>query len=317
MTTLNSVPTTQETTLNGKVSKSLYHINGLYFSWNLLVNWLIIVVSFIAIAKVGSPWIVVLLCFLVGTRMHALAILGHEATHFNAFRNRKIGDFICQILIAWPLGIDMTAGYRPWHFQHHKALGTENDVELSYRNRWPYLGNNNWIKIAFYFATDLCGFGIRDMSRFYFAVLPKDPRWLALRPLIFWVSMALLLLTLDGSWIIGCWFFCLVTGFWAIFRVRTFTEHIEVEANGKHSSHRFSAGLVARLIFFPHNTFLHYEHHLFPRVPFYNLPLARRNTVTMPVKKFSELFPVFPPKKVTSPARIQFCNLNLNDESTP
>jgi fatty acid desaturase len=60
------------------------------------------------------------------------------------------------------------------------------------------------------------------------------------------------------------------TSFGAVFRLRVWTEHV-----GTADVHRISARLFYQLIFLPHNTWCHFEHHRFPSVPFWNLPKAR------------------------------------------
>jgi fatty acid desaturase len=60
---------------------------------------------------------------------------------------------------------------------------------------------------------------------------------------------------------------------------------------GKETSHRFKPGLLSRFLFFPHNTFCHYEHHKWPQVPYYYLPKVRELDKGKPVIAISGLFP--------------------------
>ena len=130
-----------------------------------------------------------------------------------------------------------------------------------------------------------------DLLNFLRLVLPyKNPRRL-LGPLILWSAAGLVLYRLDSLWILGVWAISLITGFWAVFRVRAFTEHVHVPMKGKETSHRFTAGWLARFYFFPHNTYCHYEHHKWPQVPFYNLPALRQLDGSKPIARLRDLFP--------------------------
>lgn len=55
----------------------------------------------------------------------------------------------------------------------------------------------------------------------------------------------------------------------AVFWMRTWLEHVGLEAAGRKESHRLSANALERFLFFPHNTWLDYEHHLYPQVPYW------------------------------------------------
>jgi hypothetical protein len=67
--------------------------------------------------------------------------------------------------------------------------------------------------------------------------------------------------------------------------VRWWTEH-----QGTDSTHRLRANWLERFLFFPHNTFCHFEHHHWPTVPSWNLPKAReRYTGPEPIVTLKEL----------------------------
>lgn len=265
---------------------------GIWAFW-LTIDWAQIVAGYVVYAtSVQYWWSLPLLILFVGTRQHALGLLGHDATHRLAMKSRWWNDFLGEVLIGWPLLIVIQDGYRPWHFSHHRSLGSDLDPELDYRGGRPYQGKVSWLRIGRCFLYDLCGLGVFDLLNFMRLVLPYRRPVQMCGPVLMWITSGIIFAYYGSLWILGVWFASLVTSFWAVFRVRAFTEHVSVPANGKETSHRFNAGPLTRFFFFPHNTWCHYEHHKWPQVPFYKLPELRKLDETRPILKLRELFPL-------------------------
>lgn len=55
----------------------------------------------------------------------------HEGAHFNLAADRHSSDRICDLLVSWMVGTSVKK-YRFVHFQHHRALGTVDDTEITY-----------------------------------------------------------------------------------------------------------------------------------------------------------------------------------------
>jgi fatty acid desaturase len=123
-------------------------------------------------------------------------------------------------------------------------------------------------------------------------VLPYRKPQRMLGPVVLWTVSGVVLYEVSALWILGVWALSLFTSFWAVSRVRAFTEHVSLSWSGKETSHRFSAGYLTRFFFFPHNTWCHYEHHKWPQVPFYNLPKLRKLDTGKRVLRLHELFPL-------------------------
>jgi fatty acid desaturase len=227
-------------------------------------DWCVILAAFTVFATVQSNLLLPLVALVIGARMHALGLLAHDVTHRLAFKQRRLNDLVGEVFIAWPLFLVLEDGYHPWHFSHHRQLGTEDDPELSYRADAGYVSGVTWGKVVWYFALDMLGLGIVDLLKFMKAVFPSKRPQRMIGPVVLWLTFLAWTLWLNCLWIFGLWAWSVVTGFWAVFRVRTWTEHIEVPPCGKETSHRFSAGRLARFFFFPHNTYCHYEHHKWP-----------------------------------------------------
>ena len=277
------------------VPPQLYQLRPGRWLRDLLIDWVINLAAFFVTAAVHSVWLVPAVSLIIGARLHALALLGHDATHRLAFRSRRLNELVGEVFIAWPLLLVIDHGYRPWHFLHHRSLGTGDDPELSYRALRPYAGAATWWKIALYFVLDMLGFGVVGPARFLWAVFPWGWPRRMVGPVALWAAFLAVTVWCGSSWVFGLWAWSILTGFWAVFRVRTWTEHAALPANGKEMPHRFLAGWLTRFLFFPHNTYCHYEHHKWPQVPYYNLPALWALDRAKPVKPLLDLFPKAPP----------------------
>jgi len=259
---------------------------------DVILDWTWIAAAFAVYAAFESLLLLPLAALVIGSRQHALGLLGHEATHRTAFPNKRSNDVVGALSTAWPLFVLIDHGYRPWHLKHHRWLGTKNDPELGYRGFRPYSLPVTRRKIALWFCLDLVGLGVVDLSKFQREVFPKQV-WRLWGPVLWFACLAAVTIWTDSFWIFGLWVWSLVAGFWAVFRVRTWYEHVGLENAGREGSHRFSANPLIRFLFFPHNTHCHYEHHRWPGVPYYNLPGLRALVGGRPVLKAADVFDRF------------------------
>lgn len=67
----------------------------------------------------------------IGFWVAYLVLFIHEGAHFNLNADRGRSDFLCNLLIAWIIGTSVQR-YRIVHFQHHRALGSVEDSEITY-----------------------------------------------------------------------------------------------------------------------------------------------------------------------------------------
>lgn len=273
--------------------RQLYRLRSSIWIRDAAFDWLVIAATLYAINIIGFvlAWPIGIL--IIGARQHALALLGHDAAHRLAFKNRRFNDLIGNVLVAWPLFV-VLGGYRPWHFEHHRRLGTADDPELHYRAFRPYEGRASWTKICRVFIFDLLGFGAPDLIVFMKEIFPYRRPITFLGPVATWGVFAAITFYLAAPWVFFVWAASLLTGFWAVFRMRSWAEHIAVPEPwnlGKENTHRLSAGWLTRFLFFPHNTYCHYEHHKCPQVPYYNLPALRDSMSARTVVPMRRLFP--------------------------
>jgi fatty acid desaturase len=216
-----------------------------------------------------ATWLLALL--IIGNRQHALAILGHDGTHFTLSHDRRLNDYLTNLLAFWPIGLTVS-GYRTLHFKHHKHTGTEDDPELGHKRsrnpQWDLPAKPS--RILKYAVFDIVGGSFPD----YLIILKysKPDKASEYLPLLCYHAVAITLFAASGLWWAGLlWYAGLATTFMMSFRLRLWLEH-----QGTPETHRlylnfWQAGLLA-----PHNAWHHWEHHKYPTVPYHRLPQARQ-----------------------------------------
>ncbi|MBM4073517.1 MAG: hypothetical protein FJ271_32030 [Planctomycetes bacterium] len=245
-----------------------------------LTEWAVILLLLTAGFTLNHWLIWAVVVVLVGSRQHALGVLGHDGAHFTAARSRTVNDLATQLLCFWPLGCGL-GGFRRFHFAHHRHFGTDKDPELLFKNDWS---KEQWTlpttraQIVRYFLLDLVGFGLPEVLK-AFRLLGRVGIWDWIGPALLWASVGAVLHA-TGLWFAAIiWVLALVTSFWGFFRLRTWTEHV-----GTPTTHRVQANWWQRLFITPHGSWSHYEHHEHPAVPFWRrseLRVQGDRTVTM------------------------------------
>lgn len=258
----------------------------LYLAWAFEV---VCIVLTLFLAANSSVYMAPIYILILGMFQHRNALLAHDAAHLR-YTKVPILDRVTAECLGLPIAVAIYDGYCPYHFDHHTSLGTDEDPEHHYRSDWGDLSRNN---LAWTFCTDLIGMGIRSQVRFLYDVIPRT---LHSKVVLvgFWAAVAWIAFYFHQQYLLLLWVIALLTSFWAFFRFRAFLEHIDVPDDGKHSSHRFHTSPVLRYLVFPYNTWCHYEHHLFPSVPFHNLPRLRKLLREPEFKKVVDIREVFP-----------------------
>ena len=236
---------------------------------DVLLDWSLIVcaiwLSYLSVAFWPVAWIV------VGCRQHALAILGHDGAHWHVSANRKLNDLLTYALVFVPMGFDLIA-YRKFHLAHHAHLGTRRDPEIYLKDRSRFYDLQRCKGRILLDAILVCfGAGIPQIVDFYRLLWREASSNARVIGVSLTAAMVLVVLGSMGlGWAAAVWLISLLTTNWAFFQLRVWTEH-----QGTSGTHRITANWWQRLLFLPHNTWLHWEHHKHPQVPYYNLPSAR------------------------------------------
>ncbi|HRN82899.1 MAG TPA: fatty acid desaturase family protein [Nitrosomonas europaea] len=261
-------------------------VNNRRFIWAITRQWTVIATA-AAVAIWSNHWLVYLLMIIViATRQHALGILMHDGTHYRCLTNRMANDIVCDIFCALPLGM-LTSRYRYEHQLHHRFLNTSNDpywndFEQDPDWQWP----KKKLEAAMVFLRDLTGLNALKISRVTYRWSPwinhfsgadnPPPLTITERITIYsFYTLVLLTVILTSSWLkfIVLWLIPLSTVMIAMMRLRTIAEHLVLPNKSELDASRHTDGtLLERLSISPLNINYHIDHHLFPLVPYYNLP---------------------------------------------
>lgn len=234
-------------------------------------DWIVIGAALAAIFLWPHFYTVVAAVLIIGNRQHALAILGHDGTHYTLSRNAAFNDFLTNLLCFWPLGLTVS-GYRALHYAHHKNTGTENDPELGHKRmrspQWDLPATP--ASVLRYALMDLVGYSLADYLIIVRFSKPQSRRDYA--PLaLFHIAVISLALWLGCWQAASAWYFSLVASFMMFFRLRLWLEH-----QGTDDTQRLALTWWQGQILSPHNAWYHWEHHKYPTVPYHKLPKARQ-----------------------------------------
>jgi len=235
------------------------------------IDWLVIGAALATVQFWPNPVTLFAAILVVGNRQHALAILGHDGTHYTLSRRGWLNDLLTNLFCFWPLGLTVS-GYRALHYTHHKHTGTENDPELGHKRlrapQWDLPGRLP--TVLRYALADLVGYSLAD----YVIVVrfAKPERRVEYLPFALYHLASLSLLLVLGLWPVALvWYLCLVTSFMMFFRLRLWLEH-----QGTGDTQRLVLTPIQGMLIAPHNAWHHWEHHQYPTIPYHRLPEARR-----------------------------------------
>ena len=211
----------------------------------------------------------------IGILIHGLGNFMHEAIHGNLFRNRR-WDRWFGFLCGLPTLFQIT-GYRVSHLLHHRHTRTEDDPD----SMMNVSSNKTFLSIFFYIA-GLIGVFLYH-ARLPFVVWTKGSRkevW----QLVFETVITLSVVTgvFYFAWqyeclgvVLHCWVFPLLSAA-LIANIRgAWAEHELTEAGHPLTQTRTVTSNPI-YSFFNINFELHIEHHLYPAIPWYNLPALHR-----------------------------------------
>lgn len=246
------------------------------------LTWLLIVFSIYFSTEVNSYVVYFVTVFFISTRQHALLILAHEGTHRRLFKSKKVNDWATEFFTAYPLLVQMRT-YRKMHLQHHQFTNTEKDDSWIHRaphKEWqfPMSPSDLWK----HYKKFLFGHGIKDMLVFWRHFsglsrkhLTKTNNYLKVLPQALFYLLTILVFYYYDSFdvLFLYWILPAITFLPILMRIRDIGEHFglphEHELN---TTRNITCSITEKMIFAPFSVSLHLDHHLFPSVPFYNLP---------------------------------------------
>ena len=246
----------------------------------LLLEWSIIALAIGLAVHSGTWWSEVVAFIAVATRQHALLILYHDAVHGHFSRIARVNDFIVNVSVGIPMLMPVEL-YRPLHFKHHQAVGTELDPErqLLYANQvWNYrpLPFNSLVRQL---SGDL--FVVNGLRTI--AAWRKSRRLPSLRAdtmiaATVWLAVLGLWLMIAPSMalvVLALWLAPLLTLTQLLLKLRSYAEHSggpDVTPGWQDWTYSWRTGLLGRLTIWPYHINYHREHHQRPDLHWHQLP---------------------------------------------
>lgn len=238
-----------------------------------------------------APWFAYpLLIAFIGARQHALALLAHDGAHGRLYHDRRINDWVSELLLAWPLLFLSMRDYRRNHWPHHRHTNGPGDPDWERKQggawRFPQSRGALFLRLL----SSLTGLGFIRLlvvvSRLKKPEAASDDAGFRRIRLVYLAAL-LCAITYLGGWraFLLWWLLPFITWFQLAFHLRSIAEHFAIEGRqGLFARTRTTVGgLFDRIFLVPKNGGYHLEHHLFPGVPFYNLPRLHRRLMRHPV----------------------------------
>jgi len=245
------------------------------------LSWAIILAAWTLVALRPSLLTVLIAIPIVGNRYYALFIQGHDGLHRRLFRKRWLNDLYCDALVLGPIGA-ITRLNNQNHLKHHQTLSTELDPD---RHKYTCTNKADPIQLLSFMT------GLTSVFRSAYNVFVKPAARTAakgegytLRDFVILASWQAALLG-GLTWFIGWWAFpvlWLLPTYVFMFladNLRSFLEHAQIEGDAAGDQHRlitYHAVGLERCLLSPLYMNLHAAHHLWPSIPYYNLPAADR-----------------------------------------
>jgi len=281
--------------LDAAVFKPLFKTKPHLHWLAILFDYSIIFLTIYATLQLPTFGTYFLAVIIIGARMHALAILMHDASHFRFLKNRKWNDLVTNYLTMYPIFTSIEI-YRSNHLRHHQHLNTEEDPDWVAKlgNRaftFPKSRTEFLLTVASYLALYQ---GIMDAVWFLKRFNTKDKKTVittenkALKVLFYILFFGAL--TYFGIWkyFLIFWIVPYFSTFFMFQYIRSVAEHFGELAyeNNLSASRTVKATLIEQFFLAPHNVGYHLEHHLYPGVPFYHLP--KLHELLMQQKEYQE-----------------------------
>lgn len=272
--------------------------------------WVGILAAWGLVAWHPAWWTVLIALPVIGTRYYGLFIIGHDGLHRRIMPTVRSNDFINDVFIGGPIGVIARIN-RHNHMEHHKHLATEHDPDrhkhacFNKADRPAYLAflsglanlvpvlRNVFLPSAGSHASDA-----RSAAESGSAVEsgkgsgrgPGGERGYTMRDvaiLLGWQMALIGGLTLAVGWWAYPVLWLLPVFLFAYLGdlSRSFMEHSQPEADDRADEHRmitYDAPWIERVFFAPMNMNYHTAHHLWPSIPYYNLPTADREIRDQP-----------------------------------
>lgn len=274
-----------------EVVRELSRIDPVRALFAIAEEWLAIAAAVLLCEHL--PWLYPLAVVFIGARQHALVVIGHDAVHHRLLPGRFWNEWVADIFLWWPVCAS-NAVFRRFHGPHHRHLGTDQDGNIAlWRLRGPDgRPTREWTypKTRWQLAATLLwrGCGPTGLGMLLVGLL-RPIRWVGpvyglVRLLAFAGVVALFESQGRLDLLLYYWIVPLTTWFVASNYIRLICEHSAVRSQrAAYALTRTTVPSWFDLVFLvPRNISYHYEHHIYPSVPFYRLPALHAAMMRLP-----------------------------------
>ena len=233
---------------------------------DVLRCWGLVLLAFAACRFWPSWWVLALAFVVIGTQQYALSVLAHDGRHRNLFRHRRFNDAFSVVLLQAPIGVDFHR-HQSLHLHHHRVLGAEDDPDL---RLYAASDKAEWRSLLLYLSglttLPMVGKGEREEA--------PSSRWAAIPAQ---AAIAGAIVAVLPWWLyLTHWLLPIYVLMFLPHRLRQFCEHAQpVVPDAVATEERlvtYRPPLLERVFVAPFHMGYHAEHHLWPAVPYYNLP---------------------------------------------
>ena len=213
----------------------------------------------------------------------------HEASHNLLFSNKKINDTYYNFFLGF-FSLQDVDTYRLSHRYHHSELHTSNDPDLQ-----MYTDHRKYKNFFYCLLKDLSGITVLNRLKQInniknFSKNHTDNKKIFFFKVIY-QSTLLLFLILFTNIYYGILIYAVVQifpllGIFPILvRVRTIVQHFDEELELSKDNKDLWISRSTRSNFIEHLVFgarmdYHFEHHLFPRIPYYNMKILNQELIS-------------------------------------
>lgn len=279
----NSFFLTQSEYLNNEL-KSLQKPNLLRSLFSFLSSWSVIFMSAFVSSYVFQEYgtnlfstcIYLMVNFLIASRQRGLENLIHESTHFNICKNFKLNDILTWIFAAWPLFHNIKIERTNHVYGHHQNFW-DKKLDPDYK-RYKNMGLDQLPANSYFHLIRILlrafPFYIIDVVPAFF--LSRDEKIIhSISRLSYWITVFLIFYKIEFLWmLLFYWFVPFFTTLVFIRFIAEITEHGSLGCENELFSSRNNLGWFNEYFIHPCADGYHIVHHLFPKIPFFNLKKA-------------------------------------------
>ena len=252
------------------------------------VEWSLIAAGILAVVYWNNLFLYPFLVLWIGARQHALVVLMHDGAHRRLHKSKALNDFVSEVLLAWPM-FATTRAYKISHFAHHRFINTDDDPDWVRKKTAEWEFPKSWCELGRMLFADVLGLKthqlfaeIADVSKVPESAKVRVPLYSIAR-VLYYGLICFFLVRYD---LLTCfllyWIIPLLTWFKVIYRIRGIAEHFGLSDNAHAQSRTTIPSRFEALFVAPRNVNYHLEHHLYPSVPFYRLPVLHRLLMASP-----------------------------------